>query len=196
MPSLQDRVYQYTYDTGSICGNWKLGFKRSNDWNIRRLQFMACMWWKGQKNNPNLTAKNSSFYRQIRIISVSWRKRFSTAVKKSVFTHVSALNTALIYHPTRLTQATHILPTPELPCESGPCVKYSAKWIPVECCSQLRNYTNECDNFSLTWCDLTHMPWTFLCNNVYCHHDNSNTCLNNVRVFRYKVKFIYDPFAP
>jgi hypothetical protein len=41
-------------------------------------------------------------------------------VEKCVFTHVSALNTGLIRHPTRLKQATHILSTPELPCESGP----------------------------------------------------------------------------
>jgi len=122
---------------------------------------MACVWWKGQKYNPNLTAKNGSFYRQIRIISVSWRKKKSTAVKKCVFTHVSALNTVLIYHSTRLKQATHILSTPELSCESGPCLKYFAKLIPVECCSQLLNYTNKCENFSLTWCYLTtcHAPF-------------------------------------
>jgi len=36
---------------------------------------------------------------------------------------------------------------------------------------------------------------TFLCNNVYSHHDNSNACLNNVRVFRYKVKIHSGPFC-
>jgi hypothetical protein len=110
----------------------------------------------------------------------NWRKRFSIAVWKYVSVCMfQPLNTLLICHPTRFKQATHMLST------WAPCDKFLAKWILVECCSLLLNYNNECDNFSLSWCYLTHIPCTFLCNNVY-YRNNNNTCLNNVRVFRYK----------
>lgn len=157
---------------------------------------MACVWWKRQKYNTNLTAKNSSFYKQIRIISVSWRKRFSAAVKKCVFTHVSALNTALICHPTRLKQATHILSTPKLPCESGPYVKYFAKWIPVECCSQLLNYIPMKVTTSLSpdaiW-PTCHAPFYVVMSTVVMTIvipvSTMSGCLGT------KLKFIQDPFV-
>jgi len=59
--------------------------KRTESWDLKggmTETLGGCNLWLACGGKGRSTAKNSSFYRQIRIISVRWRKRFSTAVKK------------------------------------------------------------------------------------------------------------------